>query len=314
LWPGPHHVDPKTSKEALVSDVMATLRRIEPHAETCGATAALNPACNAMHNGWKWFMRLGCVGSRCPLATPMQPGRCRTASRLQATTSTLAYASVGGCRSTAARTLGPNKATAQEGQRPYIAASADIPCPLFIYSLTPNDESTPMNDHKMTAGEPFPDLQWPTLQGQPLAPAAAAGWRLLIVYRGKHCPLCKAYLTTLNELLPEFAAAGIEVGAVSADSQEKAQAQATECGWNFPVGYALSVHDMRRLGLYVSEPRSPQETDHDFAEPGLFVINPHGQAQIIDISNAPFARPDLKSLLKGLQFVISKDYPIRGRA
>jgi hypothetical protein len=45
----------------------------------------------------------------------------------------------------------------------------------------------------------------------------------------------------------------------------------------------------------------------------VFVINPQGQAQIIDISNAPFARPDLKSLLGGLQFVIAKGYPIRGQ-
>ncbi|WP_292456148.1 hypothetical protein [Methylibium sp.] len=44
------------------------------------------------------------------------------------------------------------------------------------------------------------------------------------------------------------------------------------------------------------------------------MINPAGDTQIIDISNAPFARPDLKSLLKGIQFVMSNDYPIRGRA
>jgi hypothetical protein len=71
---------------------------------------------------------------------------------------------------------------------------------------------------------------------------------------------------------------------------------------------------MRQLGLYISDPRSPQEADRPFAEPALFVINPDGNTQIIDISNAPFVRPDLKSLLKGLQFVVSKDYPIRGRA
>ncbi|MBA2723548.1 MAG: hypothetical protein H0U56_11765 [Methylibium sp.] len=46
----------------------------------------------------------------------------------------------------------------------------------------------------------------------------------------------------------------------------------------------------------------------------MFVINPAGDTQIIDISNAPFARPDLKSLLKGIQFVMGNDYPIRGRA
>ena len=34
--------------------------------------------------------------------------------------------------------------------------------------------------------------------------------------------------------------------------------------------------------------------------------------QIIDISNAPFARPDLNGVLKGLKFIQEKQYPIRG--
>lgn len=147
-----------------------------------------------------------------------------------------------------------------------------------------------------------------------MTPAQSDGWRLLIVYRGKHCPLCKAYLNELNGMLGAFADAKISVMTLSADSQEQAQTEVQECSWTFPVGYGLAVPQMRTLGLYVSDPRSPQETDHQFAEPGVFVINPQGETQIIDISNAPFARPALPALLKGLQFVIGKDYPIRGRA
>ena len=63
-----------------------------------------------------------------------------------------------------------------------------------------------------------------------------------------------------------------------------------------------------------TDPRSPEETDRPFAEPAVFVINPQGEVQIVDISNAPFARPDLKSLLEGSKLVIGKGYPIRGRA
>ena len=69
---------------------------------------------------------------------------------------------------------------------------------------------------------------------------------------------------------------------------------------------------MRALGLYISEPRSPRETDRPFPEPALFVVNPQGNIQIIDISNAPFARPDLNAVLKGLKFIQEKQYPIRG--
>lgn len=171
-----------------------------------------------------------------------------------------------------------------------------------------------MDTKKMAAGAKFPAMGWGAVGGSQVNPAEETGWRALIVYRGKHCPLCKTYLNTLNEMLGEFEAAKITVSTVSADPKEKADAQVAECGWKFPVGYDLSVDQMRELGLYISDPRSPQETDRPFAEPALFVINPDGNAQIIDISNAPFARPDLKSLLKGVQFVMSKDYPIRGRA
>lgn len=171
-----------------------------------------------------------------------------------------------------------------------------------------------MSSNKMAAGARFPALGWSAVGGARVEPAQGAGWRVLIVYRGAHCPLCKTYLNTLDGLLEPFNAAGIAVATVSADPREKAEAEVAECGWKFPVGYGLSVDEMRQLGVYISDPRSPQETDRPFAEPALFVINPDGDVQIIDISNAPFARPDLQSLLKGLQFVIGKGYPIRGRA
>ncbi|HKF71259.1 MAG TPA: redoxin domain-containing protein [Stellaceae bacterium] len=165
---------------------------------------------------------------------------------------------------------------------------------------------------KIQAGSRFPDLHWSKVGGGTIDPRSAQGWRLLVVYRGKHCPLCKRYLKTLDGLLDDFTAAGVAVMAVSADPQEKAQVDAAEHGWRFPVGYGLTIDQMRQLGLYISEPRSPQETDRPFAEPGLFAINPEGNVQIVDVSNAPFARPDLAGVLQGLKFAREKQYPVRG--
>jgi peroxiredoxin len=165
---------------------------------------------------------------------------------------------------------------------------------------------------KIAAGAPFPAIATPRLGGGEVAPAAAEGWRLLVVYRGKHCPLCKPYLTTLDGLLDTFAEAGVQVMAVSADPEEKAAADLAEFKWRFPLGYGLTVAQMRELGLYVSEPRSPQETDRPFAEPGLFLINPAGTVQIVDISNAPFARPDLAAIARGAKRIQEMNYPIRG--
>jgi len=116
----------------------------------------------------------------------------------------------------------------------------------------------------------------------------------------------------VSNCLDQFKGINTAVMAVSADPKDKAETEAREEGWRFPVGYDPSQAQMRALGLYISEPRSPQETDRPFPEPGLFIINPQGKIQIIDVSNAPFARPDLNGVLKGLKFIQEKQYPIRG--
>lgn len=174
-----------------------------------------------------------------------------------------------------------------------------------------------MSIAKLVAGAPFPSVTVAKLGGGEIvigSPANGHSWQMVIVYRGKHCPVCTRYLGTLNELLPKFHALGVDVVAVSADPAEKAEAHLAPIKPDYPVGYDLTVAQMRRLGVYVSDPRSAQETDRAFAEPGLFVINDKGQVQIIDISNAPFARPDLSSMVHGLEFIRNPEhkYPIRG--
>ncbi|MEH6526080.1 MAG: peroxiredoxin-like family protein [Sneathiella sp.] len=173
-----------------------------------------------------------------------------------------------------------------------------------------------MNTDKLAPGSIFPEVIVPTVAGGQVILGKAGSdndhWQLVVVYRGKHCPICARYLTTLKELESEFGAQGVDIVAVSGDGIEKAKTQVEEGELSFPVGYDLQPSQMEALGLYISDPRSPQETDQPFAEPGLFAIRPDGQIQIIDISNAPFARPDLNSILKGITFIREKGYPIRG--
>lgn len=137
-------------------------------------------------------------------------------------------------------------------------------------------------------------------------------WQLVVIYRGKHCPICKNYLTELNGILDDFAAIDVDVIAVSADPQEKAKAFASDIGYNGTIGYDLSIAQMAQLGLFVSDPRSPEETDRPFAEPATFVVRHDGKLQIVDVSNAPFSRAALEELLDGLTFIRQKDYPVRG--
>lgn len=168
----------------------------------------------------------------------------------------------------------------------------------------------------LTPGAAFPKQTVQTVDGSQVVlgtPGAAKGdWQLVIVYRGKHCPICKNYLTELNGMLSDFNAIDVDVVAVSADPLEKAKAEVDEIGYNGVVGVDLSIAQMHDLGLFVSDPRSPEETDRPFAEPAAFVVRGDGALQIVDISNAPFARPALKGLLDGLTFIRKNDYPVRG--
>lgn len=49
-----------------------------------------------------------------------------------------------------------------------------------------------------------------------------------------------------------------------------------------------------------------------YGEPGLFLITPEGQLHMVDISNAPFLRPEKDKLPQRIKFVLDNDYPIRG--
>lgn len=102
-------------------------------------------------------------------------------------------------------------------------------------------------------------------------------WQIVIVYRGVHCPICNKYLKRLEELREGFAEFNTELIAVSSDPIIKAQKMVENHGLKFPVSYDLNVEQMRELDLYISDPRSPEETDRSFAEPATFALNAKGR-------------------------------------
>ncbi|KGJ91723.1 redoxin family protein [Colwellia psychrerythraea] len=175
-----------------------------------------------------------------------------------------------------------------------------------------------MISEKFKAGDLFPKIKLNTLTGIEVEigkPTQGKDWQMVVVYRGKHCPMCTNYMKQLEQLKDKFYHLGIDIIAVSADDESKALAHNQEMILSFPVAYGLSIEQMKQLGLYISNPRSPKETDIPFAEPGIYVINEQGQVQVTDISNAPFARPDLETLAGGLTFIRNPEnnYPIRGK-
>ena len=178
-----------------------------------------------------------------------------------------------------------------------------------------------MPHNSLTAGQAFPDLHLPLLGVKSDAaltdvskPKAPYDWKLILVYRGAHCPLCTRYLSELNDALPEINALGVDVVAISADPEGKAASQIEKITPDYDVAYGLTIAQMQGLGLYISNPRSAEKTDRPFAEPGLFIVNGEGKVQIVDTSNAPFVRPEIKTLIMGLGFIRNPEnnYPIRG--
>jgi peroxiredoxin len=137
-------------------------------------------------------------------------------------------------------------------------------------------------------------------------------WTLFVVYRGKHCPRCKKYLNILDAMGSQWADAGFDVVVVSADTEEKAKADQAEFGWDFELAYGLTEPQMETLGLYVTEPLSPSESDRRFAEPGTYVLRADGSLIVVALSNGPAARPDLAELFDGMVFNKTNDRPARG--
>lgn len=174
-----------------------------------------------------------------------------------------------------------------------------------------------MYSKKLAAGTEFPVFTVKSTAGEELTLGKASegfDWQMIVVYRGKHCPLCTQYLQQLNAKLDDLHGLGIEVIAVSSDPLEKATAQMEQVNPNFPVGYGLTIEQMQSLGLYISSPRSPEETDAPFAEPGMFIVNEEGLLQVVDYANGPIIRPELGLLVGGLAFIKNPEnnYPIRG--
>lgn len=171
-----------------------------------------------------------------------------------------------------------------------------------------------MTHSKPRVGAPVGEITWPLTGGGSVTIGQSKDrWTMLFVYRGRHCPRCKRFLNKLNAALPAWTNA-MDVVVVSADTRDKAQADADEFDWNFDLAHGLSEAQMRALGLYISDPLSEAETTDRFAEPGAFGIRPDGTLMLVDISNGPAARPDLDELLDGMIFNIENNRPVRGTA
>lgn len=138
-------------------------------------------------------------------------------------------------------------------------------------------------------------------------------FQIVVFYRGRHCPICKGYLRSIQDHLDAIGDAGAEVVAVSMDTEERARASAEEWGIDrLALGYGMSEAAARAWGLYISSAREGSQEPAVFSEPGLVVLRADGSVFFVQVQSAPFTRPAIDQLVSGLTFVTKNDYPARG--
>jgi peroxiredoxin len=164
--------------------------------------------------------------------------------------------------------------------------------------------------------QPAPPLETSLLDGSTwrLADAKPDVFTMVVVYRGLHCPICKTYLGELESKLPEFEKRGVDVVAVSTDSRERAEQSRAE--WKLgklKLGYGLPIATARDWDLYISSAIRDGEPPQ-FAEPGLFLVKPDGSLFYAARASAPWGRPPLDQMLRGIDVATERKMPARGEA
>lgn len=164
-------------------------------------------------------------------------------------------------------------------------------------------------------GSTAPDIDLPlTIDARfVLSDQSPENYTMLVFYRGKHCPICKRYLEEIGGRLDDFVSRGINVFAISMDSEERAMVSDKE--WetgNLPLVHSMTEEQAREWGLYISAKREGSEEPEVFSEPGLYLLKPDRTVHFAQMQNAPWTRPSLDELLKGIDFTLDKDYPTRG--
>lgn len=167
--------------------------------------------------------------------------------------------------------------------------------------------------------QPVPSLTLPLVGGGTwrLDEQAPDAFTMIVVYRGRHCPICSAYLADLNAKAGQFKDKGVNIVVASSDNEERAADAKKE--WKLDqldVAYGLSLDKARQWGLYISSGRGKTsigiEEPAMFAEPGLFLVRPDGTLYFASVQTMPFARPAFSDVLKAVDFAITKNYPARG--
>ena len=83
-----------------------------------------------------------------------------------------------------------------------------------ISSVTNWGKGKVMMSNKVIGGAQFPCIELPKLGGGRLnlgAPEKKTNWKMVVVYRGGHCPMCTRYLRKIGEKIGNFQSKLMEI-------------------------------------------------------------------------------------------------------
>ena len=113
---------------------------------------------------------------------------------------------------------------------------------------------------------------------------------VLLFYRGEWCPVCNLQLHSLQEKLPEFQKANVQILAISTDTPENSQKLVGKHNLDFPVLAGLSRETVEAYDLFFNEEKG-------YAEPAVFILRPDGTVAYASLQSGPMGRPSNDDLL-----------------
>jgi peroxiredoxin len=125
-------------------------------------------------------------------------------------------------------------------------------------------------------GTPAPDFTLPDANGQPwtLSQAWSLGPVVLVFYRGGWCPFCNLQLRALQGMLPQFAARGTQLAALSPERPDHSPSSADRSALAFPV---LSDARLQAANAYGLVMRLPPSLQRAYAESGIDLPTINGE-------------------------------------
>lgn len=103
--------------------------------------------------------------------------------------------------------------------------------------------------------QPVPALKVPVIEHGDwyMAAQKPSHFTLILVYRGLHCPICRGYLKELQTLQDEFEKHGVNVLALSTDTEERART--THIQWGLACRSATVCRSKLPVpGVYIFPP------------------------------------------------------------